>query len=571
MRPADKPAIHQAAVDCARFLQQQRIPASLGIIIASIKIFNTWTNCLISILEIGLNVFTRGLRAKIAISIAILLFLAMLLIDLITIVTLKRELVRSEVFKANFLLSSFENSLFNGNVMDSRSPDLSPGMLLTQILNDPQLAALLVVNSSGEQVVLHRNPDVAPDGLNQYTKASMSSGQKAIHFTGTGWGIFFKQTAHLALSAPLLKKGETVGGIGIVLSLDRVYQALKNSQKIFWIYLFINITILTFVGIHRISKLYLQPLSRLAKRAEDYKEDDELIFTVRKEDNELNRLSKALNSMLKRISANKERLRSTVLSLEKANHELKKAQREIIRAEKLASVGRLSAGIAHEIGNPIGIVMGYLELLKQKDISEAESREYIQRTEQEIERINTIIRQLLEISRPSNSGRMAVAVHDVIHDTADVLRVQPLMSNIELCLSLDALEHTVWADPNQLRQVFLNLIINAADAISSEDKKCVGKLRITTESENTIDSENRAIPDRIKISFIDNGPGIAEENLGNIFDPFFTTKDPGKGTGLGLSVSFMIIEGLGGKMTGLSEAGNGTTMIISLPLYQPEL
>ena len=336
------------------------------------------------------------------------------------------------------------------------------------------------------------------------------------------------------------------------------------------IYLLINLTLLTFIGIHRISKLYLYPLARLAKRAEDYKEDDDLIFAVRKEDNELNRLSKSLNIMMKRISADKEKLRSTVLSLEKANIELKKAQKEIIRAEKLASVGRLSAGIAHEIGNPIGIVIGYLELLKQADITENEKNEYIQRTEEEIERINTIIRQLLEVSRPSNAGRTNVAVHDLIHDTADVLRVQPLMSSVNLTLSLDAGEHTVWADPNQLRQVFLNLIINAADAITSENNEAGGKLNISTRLKGDRNFTAQTSSAILEISFTDDGPGIAEESLGNIFDPFFTTKDPGKGTGLGLAVSFMIVESLGGKMTGTSEVGQGTTMIISLPIFTPK-
>lgn len=515
--------------------------------------------------------FVRGLRTKIAINIAILLFLAMILIDLVTIVTVQRELIRSEVFKANILLSSFEKNLLHNIVATGENPGVSPVGMLTQMLGDPQLAAALVLDRNGKEIFVHRNPDVAPGRLIQCTQTAMTSKQKTVQFTGTSLGLFFSRTAHLTVSAPLVKKGETAGGISVVLSLDRVYQSLRNSQKIFGIYLFINLTILTYVGIYRISKLYLQPLARLAKRAEDYKEDDELIFAVRKEDNELNRLSKALNGMLRRISVDKEKLRSTVLSLEKTNLELKKAQRDIIRAEKLASVGRLAAGVAHEIGNPIGIVMGYLDLLKQTDIAADESREYIQRTEQEIERINTIIRQLLEISRPSNSGRSAVAVHDLIHDTADVLRVQPLMSHIELCLSLDAEAHTVWADPNQLRQVFLNLIINAADAISSKDKKGAGKLKIITACEKAADSEKRIHSAHLKISFIDDGPGIAEENLGNIFDPFFTTKDPGKGTGLGLSVSFMIVEGLGGKMTGVSEVGKGTTMIITLPLYRPEL
>jgi signal transduction histidine kinase len=316
----------------------------------------------------------------------------------------------------------------------------------------------------------------------------------------------------------------------------------------------------------QISKLYLQPLARLAKRADDYQEDDALIFAVRKEDNELSRLSKSLNVMLSRISADKEKLRSTVQSLEQANHELKKAQQEIIRAEKLASVGRLSAGIAHEIGNPIGIVIGYLDLLKQTDVTDEEQVEYIQRAEEEIERINTIIRQLLEVSRPSNMGRTTVAVHDLIEDLAHVLRMQPLLSGIALTLDLNSAEHTVWADANQLRQVFLNLIINAADAINSDSKEVEGRVTIGTRLISDDDPDLGQSSDCLEISFTDNGSGIAEESLGNIFDPFFTTKDPGKGTGLGLSVSFTIIESLGGKMTGVSQEGNGTTMIISLPL-----
>ena len=510
----------------------------------------------------------RGLKAKISVNIAILIFLAMLLIDLVTIVTVKRELIRSEVFKAGILLTSFTHSLLNDIPTDGSKSHLSASSLMAKMVGDPQLAGAIILDGKGEQIFLHRQPDVSSDRLHQLTKESMVSRKTVIHISGTLLGLFFQQQAKLIHAAPLLNKGETVGGIGIVLPLERVYQALRNSQKIFLIYLFINLAILTFVGIHRISKLYLQPLARLAKRAEDYKEDDDLIFAVRKEDNELNRLSKSLNVMLKRISADKEKLRSTVLSLEEANVELKKAQKEIIRAEKLASVGRLSAGIAHEIGNPIGIVIGYLELLKRADITEDEKKEYIQRTEEEIERINTIIRQLLEVSRPSNSGRMAVAVHDLILDMSDVLEVQPLMSSIELSLELDAREHTVWADPHQLRQVFLNLVINAADAIASLERTANGKLNIRTRLTEDINPATGKSSELLEISFTDDGPGIEEQSLGNIFDPFFTTKDPGKGTGLGLSVSFMIVESLGGKLTGVSEKNQGTTMIIYLPLFQ---
>jgi signal transduction histidine kinase len=161
-------------------------------------------------------------------------------------------------------------------------------------------------------------------------------------------------------------------------------------------------------------------------------------------------------------------------------------------------------------------------------------------------------------------------VHYIVLDTADVLHVQPLMSNIELSLDLAAEDDTVLADPNQLRQVFLNLIINAADAISGDEKISGGKLKISTTIEKNGNHDSQATSDQLQIMFVDNGPGIAEENLSNIFDPFFTTKDPGRGTGLGLSVSFMIVESLGGKITGGSELGKGTTMVISLPICEQE-
>jgi signal transduction histidine kinase len=314
----------------------------------------------------------------------------------------------------------------------------------------------------------------------------------------------------------------------------------------------------------------------LAGRAEDYREEDTgMIFAVRKGDNELHQLSKSLNLMLERIAADKQKLRATVTSLEKANADLQKAQQEIIRAEKLASVGRLSAGIAHEIGNPIGIVMGSLDLLKQEDgeIDESEKRDYIRRTGEEICRINTIIRQLLDLSRPSTEGATAIHVHDVITDVSDVVRFEPKVSNIDIRLHLEASNDCVTADPNQLRQVFLNLILNAVDAIASKSSNGEGRLRIRSMVANrrgaANDSLNPADQQVLEIAVIDKGVGITPENIADIFDPFFTTKEPGKGTGLGLSVSFMILEGLGGKISAASRVGEGTTIRVTLPLSEP--
>jgi signal transduction histidine kinase len=277
--------------------------------------------------------------------------------------------------------------------------------------------------------------------------------------------------------------------------------------------------------------------------------------------------------MLGRIAEDKEKLRHSVTSLEKANVDLKNAQREIIRAEKLASVGRLSAGIAHEIGNPIGIVMGYLDLLKQSDLTDDEASEYIQRTEDELNRINTIIRQLLDLSRPSKEGVEPIRVHEIIQDITEVIKFQPLMSGITIDLRLEAPQDRVLADPNQLRQVFLNLMLNAGDAIGSNESTRNKDGRITIESAVQAVGEEpgqngTGRQSMLTVEVSDNGPGIAEENLSNIFDPFFTTKEPGKGTGLGLSVSFMIIEGIGGRITAGSQDSQGTVMTLTLPLAE---
>lgn len=515
--------------------------------------------------------FFRGLKTKIAFNIAILFFVAMLLINIVTLMTAQRDIVRKEAARGQFILSTLEADLLKSlRLASDPSPSISRAEV-NRLLTEAGVSDAQILGKNNERVYFGSSPKALQDELMKQCRKVMRSKKHEANFFGTTWGVFWKQPSDLVLSSPLLQNDRAIAAVSIVLPLKGIYHSLRQSQKMLFIYLFINTAILTFIGIYRLSKVYFQPLARLARRAEDYRENDEMLFSVRKEDNELHRLSGALNSMLRRISADKEKLRATVNSLEAANLKLKKAQKEIIRAEKLASVGRLSAGIAHEIGNPIGIVMGYLELLKQKDIPDAEKKEYIHRTEEEIERINTIIRQLLEISRPSTAGLKVVSTHDLIDDIAQVLNVQPLMSSIELECCLEAQNDKVLSDANQLRQVFLNLIINAADAISSGGKSVNGKLTIRS---SLIDAKADRPEDArsfLKIMFIDNGPGISEENISNIFDPFFTTKEPGKGTGLGLSVSYMIVEGFGGEMSVDSKIGEGTTMTLRLPVFEREV
>jgi signal transduction histidine kinase len=432
---------------------------------------------------------------------------------------------------------------------------------------DKAFAGVLMMDAGANSIHTHGG-DVYPyfNELKSLTLQAIRSGKRNERFLGTTWGVFWEQSRYSIISIPLFRGDRIVGGAGVAVSLENVYKSLRQTQYLLLVYIFINTIVLTLIGFHRLTKATVRPLQRLVERASEYREDEEVFFRYERTDNEFGKLSKALNRMLKQIAEDKERLKSSVMSLEKANLGLKQAQKEIIQAEKLASVGRLSSGIAHEIGNPIGIISGYMDLLKQNDIADSDKREFILRTESELNRINSIIRQLLDISKPSTLGPQQVSVHEIINDTVDAVKFQPLMSNIDLRIDLTAEKDTVRADANQLRQVFLNLLINAADAISSAKNCASGRITITSSVASQLQGDVGKLAQTLKVEFADDGPGIEDDKIDNIFDPFYTTKEPGKGTGLGLSVSFMIIDGIGGKIKATSDGEMGTTMSVYLPL-----
>jgi len=516
----------------------------------------------------GVLMFARALKSNVIISIAVLLFIGMVLIDFVAIRTFQQQAIQVEIDKCALLVTMVENDLAYKEDLSNfpLSPELKNRIL--PVFSDTGISCARIQSLGDRTVLLFGDSCEQHHQLEKKVNKAIESGQRKVEFSGSVWGVYWWQRKSMVLSTPLMVGGHVVGGISLARNLEALYQDLRNAQKFVFIYILINIVILTFIGFHRLFKVFLEPIERLAKRAENYQETDGAFFPVRKQDNELHILSRSLNSMTRRITEDKNKLQNAVHRLEKTNTELNKAQEEIIRAEKLASVGRLASGIAHEIGNPIGIIMGYLELLKQGDIQAQEKLDYILRTEKEIHRMDTVIRQLLDLSRPLAVDSSVVSIHEVIDDIANVLNVQPLMSNIELTLSLEAQSDQVLADPNQLRQVFLNLAINAADAIAADREGKQGRLEIMSEVTKKSLAHKKRFIKSINIRFIDNGPGIPQKNLDNIFDPFFTTKAPGKGTGLGLYVCFMIVDSLGGNIQAHSTEGQGMTMTITLPLAE---
>ncbi|MBU3946839.1 MAG: hypothetical protein KJ826_01280 [Proteobacteria bacterium] len=511
----------------------------------------------------------QGIKTNIALYIAILLIVAMFLIDFIMIITAQHGLIKSEISKANLILSEVENHISIDE--DRKNLFIEPAYSerLEKILKEAGFSCLLVQDKNSNILYSGGLNSLLSDEIRNITKQSVKSLNKTIRHIGTTWGVLWMQDRYLMISVPLLVNGEVEAGAGIVIELENIYSVIRRSQKVLIIYLMINAFVLTLIGLHFVSKIAVKPVQQMLQRADGFRDEDGFFFLHDNKDNEFNKLSKALNRLLKRISEDKEKLQDNVQSLEKMNADLKKAEKDVIRAEKLASVGRLSSGIAHEIGNPIGIVLGYLGLLKQDDISDCDKFEYIERAESEINRINIIIRQLLDFSRPSEVKNSKTGVHEAIQEIAEIVKYQPFMSGIELKISLDAKNDNVLSDSNQLSQIFLNLVINAADAISSSKDKVKGQCLIKTENINSADAKAINNMPSIKVSVVDNGSGISEDSIGNIFDPFFTTKESGKGTGLGLFVCFSIIEGMGGKIEAKSSnKEEGATISIYLPLCE---
>ena len=247
-----------------------------------------------------------------------------------------------------------------------------------------------------------------------------------------------------------------------------------------------------------------------------------------------------------------ERLLTVMTSLEHTIEKLQEKQAELVEAEKLASIGKLAAGIAHEINNPLTSVLTFSSLLLEQCPESDPRHERLMMVVKETTRARNIVRQVLNFAKEAPLRKEKMNVNRPVKEIADSLTAQGTFKDIELSLSLSENLPDIYIDPVQIGQVITNILVNAAHAITPP-----GKIDIVT----------RAAGNFMEIVFTDTGSGIPEENIKKVFDPFFTTKDKTKGTGLGLAVSYGIIKKHGGDIEVRSIAEKGSTFIVRLPLY----
>jgi len=234
--------------------------------------------------------------------------------------------------------------------------------------------------------------------------------------------------------------------------------------------------------------------------------------------------------------------------------EVKRLKDQLYYADKLASIGQLVSGVAHEINNPLTGTIAYTELLIMK-VTDNATRDTLKKILNSAERCKKIIENLLTFSRQRSPSKSLESVNDIIDRAIDLRSYWLRSNNIEIVREYDPVS-TVFVDAQQIQQVILNLLLNAEQALVAASAKAA-KIRLVTQS----DKVNR----RVVISVIDNGPGISQKIASKIFDPFFTTKPVGIGTGLGLSISHGIITEHGGTIRFETAEGGGAAFIIELP------
>ena len=355
-----------------------------------------------------------------------------------------------------------------------------------------------------------------------------------------------------------------LGVLDIGISLARVDRELAAvGRRAAWGAGATVLVALTLIGI-LIRRSVARPVAALVEGTERVGAGDlERTIPVRTRD-ELGVLAVSFNDMMAALAKARAEVAGLVDTLEhrvaERTRELEAAQARLIQSEKLASLGQLSASIAHEINNPLTGILTYARLLSRRvrnEMPEGESRDAALRqlalVERETDRCCTIVRNLLQFARQREPKIEPVDVNAVLGEALSLVGNRLSIQGIELDRRPEPLPE-VQADAGQLRQVFVNILLNACQAMGSG-----GRL--------TVASRPAGAADAVEVAIGDTGPGILPEHLARIFDPFFTTKE--KGTGLGLSVAYGIVQRHGGRIDAQSRAGEGTTMTVWLPRAGP--
>jgi C4-dicarboxylate-specific signal transduction histidine kinase len=383
-----------------------------------------------------------------------------------------------------------------------------------------------------------------------------------------------------------------VAGLGLVALLP-VLRSAAEGMLFVGVLLVVDLVILFLFGGAYLRRILLAPMERLALDARRVAGGEYRHRAAPAGNLELDQLAASVNEMADRLIADQELLAENVASLDRTNEELVAARDQVIHAARLASVGTLAAGIAHEVGNPLGAIMGYVDVARGRAQRDGGDTELLDSIREEAARIDRIVRGLLDYARPREAEPGPVPPAPVVDRVRALLEHQGKLDGATFTWTVVPDAPRVLMEPHRLEQVLVNLLLNALDAVEGTADPRVAVTLAVEEGELARFPRRRA-DDPPGINYMhrrrvsrddggkgvdplftaravvvlevrDNGPGIAEEHLDTVFDPFFTTKEPGKGTGLGLSICARLIEGMGGRIQASNAPEGGAAFTIRLP------
>ena len=382
---------------------------------------------------------------------------------------------------------------------------------------------------------------------------------QAVLVEGKAWidRAFVVNNWYITAYEPIKDINGLIIGILYVGMLERPYLETSNRvMRTFSIIAALCVVILLILLYFSTSRI-IHPLGKMVEATQNISRGDLSHKLIIKSRDEIGSLADSFNQMTTELKMANEKLVDWGKTLEKKveerTREIKEMQAHLIQSEKLASIGKLSAGVAHEINNPLGGILMYSHLILEDAEEGSQTAENLKKIINETTRCKNIVRGLLDFARPKEPEISNIDLNELLDGTLSLLERQVLFQNIKVDKQYAGDLKKISADGAQLQQVFTNIILNAAEAMD-------GRGTLTLVTVCGLDKK------QMEVQIRDTGQGIKEEDRQRLFEPFFSTKEVGKGTGLGLAISYGIIQRHKGTIQVQSEVGKGTTFIIQLPI-----
>jgi two-component system, NtrC family, sensor kinase len=500
----------------------------------------------------------RRLGRKLMLSITVIVIIVAAVSGLINVKTEERQLLDTMVLGADQLSKGITSATWQFMLDDHREAAYE---IMKTIALKQGIDRIRMFNRAGQVMFSTRPDDPQPatplqgDVAQRVRLRRDPSGQRRLEMLTP---IFNEPSCAQAACHAHPVGFKVLGVLDLQLNLDSVDREVASMKYRVMLVTMVEITLIGLFIFYFTRRFLSRPIEKLiaGAKAVSHMELDKPIG-VDDSSEEIYELASAFEVMRERLGSATQNLE---IKVEERTRQLQAAQKKLLHNDRLASLGQLSASVAHEINNPISGVLN-LSMLLQRMLKDdglpparlEEFRKYLGQVTSETTRVGRIVSDLLAFSRRSKPQRAPADLNRIVRSTLSLVQHKMKLSNVEVETRLRDDLPAAHCDASQVQQVVLNLLLNAAEATQ-------------TKSERRVVVETAVEPCAVTLTVSDNGEGIPSENLSKIFDPFFTTKSDGKGVGLGLAVSYGIIQAHGGDIEVRSQPGQGTTFSVSLPL-----